>query len=406
MGKKGQFKIIEGSVNAPKGFHAGGLHCGLKKEKLDLGWIYSEVPANATAVYTTNLFQAAPIQVTRESLSIQQQLQGLIVNSGNANACTGEPGLQNAYEMRRLFAELKHIPEHYVAVASTGLIGEQLPMDKLKKGIASISVDHEDPQGENFSQAILTTDTCPKNVAVQVDIDGKLVTIAGAAKGSGMIHPNMATMLSFITTDAAIDQSALASLLKETTDISFNSITVDGDTSTNDMVLVLANGLAENNSLHSHHPDWLAFTLAFTYVCQELAKKIARDGEGATKLIEVEVQGASDQEAAQKIAKAVVSSNLVKSAVFGCDPNWGRIICAAGYSGAPLDPEQVKVRIGPFTVVEQGLPASFDREAAVNYLKQEEVEIKVFLNQGEGHAVAWGCDLTYDYVTINAMYTT
>lgn len=404
-GKEG-VQVIVGSVNTPQGFTAGGLACGLKKEKLDLGWIFSSVPANAAAVYTSNLFQAAPIHVTKASIAVEQKIQGVIVNSGNANACTGEPGLQNAYAMRQAFARLKDIKEHYVAVASTGVIGEQLPMDKIEAGIAAISSEHEDEQGENFSQAILTTDTRPKTVAVQVMIDGKKVTIAGAAKGSGMIHPNMATMLSFITTDAEVDQAALVSLLKETTDQTFNCITVDGDTSTNDMVLVLANGLAKNNPLQASHPDWASFQAGFSYVCQELAKQIARDGEGATKLIEVEVQGAKSNQDAQRIAKTIVGSSLLKSAVFGCDPNWGRIICAVGYSGAELDPNQVKVNLGPFTVVESGLPREFDRQAAVDYLKQDEIKIEVLLHHGSGKAVAWGCDLTYDYVKINAMYTT
>lgn len=406
MSGKEKMKVIEAGVNAPQGFTAGGLACGLKKDKLDLGWIYSSVPANAAAVYTTNLFQAAPILVTKESMAVEEKIQGVLVNSGNANACTGEPGLENAYRMRRAFADLKSTKEHYIAVASTGVIGEQLPMDKIEAGIAAISPEHEDEQGENFAQAILTTDTCSKKAAVELEIDGKRVIIAGVAKGSGMIHPNMATMLGFITTDAEVEQAALASLLKEATDLSFHCITVDGDTSTNDMVLVMANGLAQNHPLHAGHPEWESFKAGFVYVCQELAKQIASDGEGATKLIEVEVQGAASDREAQQIAKTIVGSSLLKSAVFGCDPNWGRIVCAIGYSGVKLDPNQVKVNLGPFTVVENGLPREFDREAAVQYLKQDEIKIEVLLAHGSGKAVAWGCDLTYDYVKINAMYTT
>lgn len=407
MFKQKQFEIlIDGSINTPKGFQSGGLFCGIKKKKLDLGWIYSDVPADAAAVYTTNLFQAAPIQVTKESIGVEKKIQAVLVNSGNANACTGKPGLQDAYQMRNDFAKVKDLSEHHVAVASTGVIGELLPMDKIKAGIASISREHEDEQGENFSHSILTTDTSTKQVAVQLEVNGKTITIAGAAKGSGMIHPNMGTMLGFITTDAAVEQVDLEYALKEVTKQTFNMITVDGDTSTNDMVIVLANGLAENNKLDREHQDWASFLEALKFVSEELAKKIARDGEGATKLIEVQVNGAPSDEAAQAIAKSIVGSSLVKSAVFGTDPNWGRIVCAVGYSGVQLDPNQVKVAIGPFTVVDNGLPSKFDKKAAVKYLEQENIHIDVHLKQGQGQAIAWGCDLTYDYVKINAMYTT
>ncbi|GGH85502.1 glutamate N-acetyltransferase/amino-acid N-acetyltransferase [Pullulanibacillus pueri] len=399
------YKVIhDGNVASAKGFSAGGLHCGLKYKNLDLGWIYSEVPANAAGVYTTNVFQAAPLQVTQESLKVENKLQSIVVNSAIANAVTGKQGLDNAYEMRHAFADHLSIADHYVAVVSTGVIGDQLPMDKVKKGIQEIAL--EQPKADHFAQAILTTDTCTKQVAVELDIDGETVTIGGVAKGSGMIHPNMATMLSFITTDAAVDQSALMELLKGTTNETFNMITVDGDTSTNDMVLVLANGQAKNNKLNADHPQWPAFVSGFHYVAETLAKKIARDGEGATKLVEVQVKGAATEVAAKEIAKAIVGSNLVKSAIYGTDANWGRIVCAVGYSGVPFSATNIKVAIGPIVVVEEGLPVPFNEEAAKNYLMKETVQIFVEFQEGEGTATAWGCDLTYDYVRINASYRT
>jgi glutamate N-acetyltransferase/amino-acid N-acetyltransferase len=398
--------LKDGNVTTPKGFHAGGLHCGIKRKRLDLGWVYSEVPAAAAGVYTTNLFQAAPLVVTQESISVEKKLQGILVNSGNANACTGEIGLQNAYEMRRLFATEIGIKEHFAAVVSTGVIGEQLPMQKIQEGITAISGHRENAQVEQFEQAIFTTDTRIKHVGVQLEIDGKVISIGGAAKGSGMIHPNMATMLGFVTTDAHISQEDLLQALKQVTNKTFNMITVDGDTSTNDMVLVLANGMAENQLLTKEHKDWDLFVQGLDIVCQDLAKKIARDGEGATKLIEVHVEGALNDEVAQAVGKSIVGSSLVKTAVFGTDPNWGRIVCAIGYSGQYLDPNQVKVALGPITVVENGLPVVFEEAEAKEYLEQENIQIFVQLNQGTGKAICWGCDLSYDYVRINASYRT
>jgi glutamate N-acetyltransferase/amino-acid N-acetyltransferase len=398
--------LKEGNITTPKGFQAGGLHCGLKRKRPDLGWIYSEVPAAAAGVYTTNLFQAAPLAVTQESIAVENKLQGILVNSGNANACTGEQGLQDAYEMRKLFSALMDIQEHYAAVVSTGVIGEHLPMQKLKAGIAAISEQRLKAEVDQFERAILTTDTSTKHVGVQLEINGKIVSIGGAAKGSGMIHPNMATMLAFITTDADIAQEELWAALKEVTNKTFNMITVDGDTSTNDMVLVLANGLAQNQQLTKGHKDWQLFVEGLELVSQELAKQIARDGEGATKLVEVHVEGALNDESAQAVGKSIIGSSLVKTAIFGTDPNWGRIVCAIGYSGELLDPNQVKVSIGPITVVDNGLPVAFDEAEAKGYLEQENVHIFVQLNQGLGKAVCWGCDLSYDYVRINASYRT
>lgn len=397
--------LEEESVTLPKGFTAGGLHCGLKRKRLDLGYILSEVPAAAAGVYTTNIFQAAPLVITQQSIAKENKLQAILVNSGNANACTGEQGLKDAAAMQSDFAKKLGIKEHLVAVTSTGVIGELLPMEKIKAGIEEIlELQYEDV--DNFEHAILTTDTDVKHIAVQITVGGKLVSIGGAAKGSGMIHPNMATMLGFVTTDANIDHQDLLFVLKEVTNQTFNMITVDGDTSTNDMVLAMANGSAENEKLTPHHPDWPLFVDGFKVVCEALAKKIARDGEGATKLIEVQVNGAGSLDAARAVGKAVISSNLVKTAIYGTDPNWGRIVCAIGYSGMPIEPNEIKVSIGSYPVFETGLPCPIDEEEVKEYLEQENVQITIELNQGDFSAAAWGCDLTYDYVKINASYRT
>ncbi|MED3562457.1 bifunctional ornithine acetyltransferase/N-acetylglutamate synthase [Bacillus xiapuensis] len=397
--------LKEEGVTLPKGFKAGGMHCGIKKENLDLGYIISETPATAAGVYTTNVFQAAPLVVTQESIAKEYKIQAVLVNSGNANSCTGEQGIKDATAMQKAFASQLGISEHLVAVTSTGVIGELLPMKKIHSGIKQI-LNKENAAEENFMQAILTTDTSVKQIAVQIQIDGKTVSIGGAAKGSGMIHPNMATMLGFITTDANIAYEDLHFALKDVTNQSFNMITVDGDTSTNDMVLVLANGLAENNQLTKNHPDWDLFVKGLKMVSEELAKKIARDGEGATKLIEVVVDGAKTQEEASIVAKSIISSSLVKTAIFGTDANWGRIVTAIGYSGVPVQPNAVKVAIGPYQVFENGLPCPFDEAEVKYYLEQETIQIYVELNQGNQSVTAWGCDLTYDYVKINGSYRT
>ncbi|ASA24476.1 bifunctional glutamate N-acetyltransferase/amino-acid acetyltransferase ArgJ [Paenibacillus donghaensis] len=404
------FSIIEGgSITTPGGFKAGGLHCGLKKtDRNDLGVILCEVPATAAAVYTTNVFQAAPLKVTRESL-VDGKLQAVIVNSGNANACTGEQGEADAYEMRAAAARELGVAEEAVAVASTGVIGELLKMDCVRSGIAGLphKLDGGAAGAEEFCQAILTTDLVKKECCVQVKVGGKLVTIAGAAKGSGMIHPNMATMLGFMTTDAVIAAEDLHGLLRQATEVTFNMITVDGDTSTNDMLVTMASGLAGNEVLGKLHPDWDAFAAAFTHVCRSLAMSIARDGEGATHLIEVQVNGAVHAEAAAAIAKTVVGSSLVKSAVFGADANWGRIIAAVGRAGVPVSPDRVDIALGEIPVLSQSRPVAFDEELALAYLqKSETITITVDLQDGSGAATAWGCDLTYDYVRINAAYRT
>ncbi|MFP7170122.1 bifunctional glutamate N-acetyltransferase/amino-acid acetyltransferase ArgJ [Terribacillus sp. 7520-G] len=403
--EQADYTVIEnGTITSPAGFQAGGVAIGIRKHnKLDLGWVSSESPAAAAGVYTLNAFRAAPLLVTEESIGFEGKLQGIVVNSGIANACTGEEGLANAYAMRKAFAEKLGIQTQHAAVASTGLIGVQLPMDKVMSGIHAIKGAGK---ADEFATAILTTDTCTKQIAVSVEIDGMPITIGGAAKGSGMIHPNMATMLAFVTTDAAIPSDTLEQLLKKTTDGSYNMITVDGDTSTNDMVLALANGKAGNKELTPSHPEWEKFSAAFQYVSQELAKKIARDGEGATKLVEVRVQNAKSEAEARKIGKAVVASSLVKAAVYGADPNWGRIITAAGYSGASFSPDKISVWLGDSVVVQNGSPVVFDEAEASKHLKQETVLITIDLQDGDGEATAWGCDLSYDYVKINASYRT
>jgi glutamate N-acetyltransferase/amino-acid N-acetyltransferase len=403
-----QFAVVEGgSVTTPQGFRAGGLHCGLKKtERHDLGVIVCEKPANAAGVYTLNQFQAAPLRVTKESIAQDGKLQVMLVNSGNANACTGQQGEDDARTMRSEAAKAFGVAVHHVGVTSTGVIGELLKMDKVTSGIAKLPERVSAAGGDDFCQAILTTDLVKKEICVRVSVNGKDVHIAGAAKGSGMIHPNMATMLGFVTTDAEIDSEHLHKLLGKVTDATFNMITVDGDTSTNDMLVAMASGLAGNDSLTPDHPDWAAFAGGMQYVCEVLAKAIARDGEGATKLIEVIVAGAKSEEAARAMAKTVIGSSLVKSACFGADANWGRIIAAIGRAGQPVNTETVDIRLGDISVLEQSRPIKFDEERAAEYLKGEFVQIYANLHMGSASATAWGCDLTYDYVRINAAYRT
>jgi len=402
------FEIVEnGSVTTPAGFRAGGLHCGLKKaERHDLGAIACDVPATAAAVYTRNRFRAAPLKVTEESIAAEGRLQVMVVNSGNANACTGEQGLRDARDMRDAAAKAFGVEPHLVGVTSTGVIGEWLPMDKVRAGIGRLPERGSVAGSDDFCQAILTTDLVKKTAAVRLSVDGRSVHIGGAAKGSGMIHPDMATMLGFITTDARIGHAELQRLLRETTDETFNMITVDGDTSTNDMVVAMASGLAGNDPLSPGHPDWPAFRAAFLHVARELAKAIARDGEGATKLIEVRVKGAASREAARVIAKTVIGSSLVKSAAFGADANWGRIIAAIGRAGVPVNTETVDIRIGPIETLRMSQPVPFSEEEALAYLKGAEHVYEIDLHMGDGEAVAWGCDLTYEYVRINAAYRT
>lgn len=398
--------LTQGGITSAKGFSATGIYAGIKKKKNDLALLYSEVPATAAGVFTTNLVRAACVEHNQQQLASFPQLQAIVVNSGNANACTGEQGEQDDLAMRQHTAKLLTLSDKQVAVASTGVIGVPLPMQQVISGIEQAVPTLSTEGGERFAEAILTTDTRKKEIALQLEIDGKTVTIGGAAKGSGMIHPNMATMLAFVTTDANISARALKGLLASVTDLTYNCITVDGDTSTNDMVLVMANGLAENQPLDENHPQWLDFVQSFTFVCEYLAKEIARDGEGATKLIEVEVENAPTQEIAIRVAKSVVGSSLVKTAVYGADANWGRILCAAGYSGAKFDIEKLTIFIGEVQVFAQGMPIKFDEELAKQQLLAEEVVLRIDMQQGNACAKAYGCDLTYDYVRINASYRT
>ena len=397
-------KLSSKNIVSPKGYTAAGIHCGIKHKKKDLAILVSEVPASVAGVFTTNAVQAAPIKVTKKVVYETKKMQAMIVNSGNANACTGKQGLEDAYEMQILAAQQLGIDSKLVGVASTGVIGEIMKMAPIQQGILTLKPDAKLENGIDFAQAIMTTDTVMKNTTYATMINGKEVIVSGAAKGSGMIEPNMATMLGFITTDANIESEYLQQALIDVTNRTFNSITVDGDTSTNDTVVVMANGLAGNEPLTPEHPEWESFFTALRLVAEDLAKAIARDGEGATKLIEVEVEGAASDEEARKIAKSVVGSPLVKTAVFGCDANWGRIIAAVGYSGASVDPEKITIKIGGATMVENGEPIKFSEEELIEILKQHEVKIYVSLEVGDGHGLAWGCDLTYDYVQINASY--
>lgn len=395
---------LDGSIVSPKGFYATGIHSGVKRKRNDLGVIYCEKPANAAAVYTLNQVYAAPIHVTKESMKVDQKLQAVIANSGNANACTGEQGMKDAFEMRQQTANKFGIAEHLVAVASTGVIGVKMPIETVSAHIKQFEVGNTEGDAQQFAEAILTTDTFTKTVCYETTIDGKTVTVAGVAKGSGMIEPNMGTMLGFITTDAVIESAELQHALNNVVNKTFNCITVDGDTSTNDTVVVMASELAGNNTLSPAHNEWDNFIEAFSKVCETLAKQIARDGEGATKLIEVNIAGSKSDEDAQKIAKAIVGSSLVKTAIYGNDANWGRILAAVGYSGAEINANTIDLSIGPIELVKQSEPCTFSESEAKAYLENENIHIDVHLNDGDGKAKAWGCDLTYDYVKINASY--
>ncbi len=396
--------VVDGSITTPKGFVADGVHAGLRYLKKDLGIIISEKPANCAAVYTSNKFQAAPLKVTQASIAQEGLIQAIIVNSACANACTGERGLNDAYQMRKWTAEQFGLQEHHVGVASTGVIGEFLPMEKIHDGLQMLSPGNEHANVEAFQTAILTTDIVMKNCCYSAVIDGKTVFMGGAAKGSGMINPNMATMLAFITTDVNIESNYLQMALKEITDTTFNQITVDGDTSTNDTVFVMANGKSENQTLTPEHPDWGVFLELLSKSCESLAKQIAKDGEGATKLIEVEVTGAMSDLDARMAAKQIVGSNLVKTAVHGEDANWGRIISAIGQSNAVINPLLVDIAIGPITMLKNSEPQAFSEEEASAYLSNKTIHIIVNLHLGTGKGKAWGCDLSYDYVKINANY--
>jgi glutamate N-acetyltransferase / amino-acid N-acetyltransferase len=389
---------------------AAGIPCGIRKSgKKDLCLIYSEVRAVAAAVFTTNKIKGAPLLVCMENIK-SDNTQAIIVNSGNANACTGEEGINNAKIMAQRVADTLGLNFEEVMVQSTGVIGEQLPMDNILTGINIAADKLSYSGGVDAAQAILTTDTCTKTIAVEVEIDGKPVIISGMAKGSGMIHPNMATMLSYVITNANISKNMLDSVLKESVNNTYNMISVDGDTSTNDMVIALANASAENKIIDTKNQDYEKFKEAFNFVNTELAKMIAKDGEGATKLLEVKVNNAKTLEDAKKAAMAIISSNLTKCAIFGSDANWGRIMCALGYANVNFDAERVDIffesEAGIIQVVKTGWGLKFDEDDAKKILLKDYIKVIVDLNNGNENAVAWGCDLTYDYVRINGSYRT
>jgi glutamate N-acetyltransferase/amino-acid acetyltransferase len=396
-------KIIDGTIASPLGFSADGLHAGFKKKKLDFGWIVSEVPASVAGVYTTNKVIAAPLLVTKASIQKSQKLQAIVVNSGVANSCTGQQGLDAAYDMQRLTAQKLKIKPDLVGLASTGVIGEQLPMDALKNGLSQILVSGK---SEDFAEAILTTDTCTKTCVVTEEFGSDLVTMAGVAKGSGMIHPNMATMLAFITCDANISSATLQAALSQHVETTFNQITVDGDTSTNDMVLVMANGCRQNEEILPDTEEFEKFSKMLRYLMADLAKKIAKDGEGATKLIEVNVRHAKDEQSGRMIAKSVVGSSLVKTAIFGQDPNWGRILAAIGYARADVSVDNIDIWIEGIPVMQASSPVAFDTEETSDAMAGELLTLTIDLHDGDAEAQAWGCDLSYDYVKINALYRT
>ncbi len=390
------------SIAAPKGFHADGQHVGLKHKAKDLGWLISDVPAAVAGVFTTNQVQAAPVQVTKQTIQ-NGQLQAIIVNSGNANAVTGEIGVTHSKRMQTTTADKLGIDPNLVGVASTGVIGQILPIATVTAGIHQLQPDGD---ALGFAHAIMTTDTNEKAVTIQGTIAGKRITMSGVAKGSGMIHPNMATMLGFITTDAHITSDLLQQALSEDVETSFNQITIDGDTSTNDMVLVMANGQAGNSLIAQNDAAYAQFKAMLHHVTTALAIAIASDGEGATKLITVTVSHAPSATAARLIAKKVVGSSLVKTAMFGKDPNWGRIIAAIGAAETAITPETIAISINGYSVMQAGAPVDFDQAALAAALEGPHITIQIDMNNGAATGQAWGSDLTYDYVKINALYTT
>ena len=402
---KKDFQVIKEGIAFPKGIKAAGVKCGIRFNKKDLALIYSEKVADAWGTFTTNKFKAAPLVVTEKNLSLSGgKLQAVLINSGVANACTGEKGLKDAWEMADYVSQGLKINKEYVAVTSTGKIGEFLPLDKIKAGVEKAISCLDYAGGEEAAEAILTTDTKKKEIAVCFKLGEQEVKIGGMAKGSGMIHPNMATMLGFITSDISIKGELLQEALKQVVEKTFNMISVDGDTSTNDMVLLIANGLAGNKLIDKKGVDYYKFLNALQYVTEYLAKCIAKDGEGATKMIEVEVKNALSFAEAKKVAKAVINSPLVKTAIFGKDPNWGRILAAVGYSGAEIDPDKVDLYLKE-KIVGNGQPLEFSRQEIHKYLESsDEIKIIIDLKMGKDSATAWGCDLTYDYVKINTKY--
>lgn len=403
---------IEGGVTAPKGFLACGLRAGIKagKTNRDMAMLYSEKPAAVAGTFTLNAVKAAPVRWDKKLVETRKQAQAVVINTGIANACTGDEGYANTKRMAKETGKVLGVLPETVLVCSTGVIGKQLDMDIISKGIAAFSGELKGTKeaGSQAAEAILTTDTHKKEIAVEFEIGGKTITMGGMCKGSGMIHPNMGTMLGFVTTDLSISRDLLVKALKNNIKNTFNMVSVDGDTSTNDTVLLLANGMAENDMLTEENEDYAVFCEALRIVNTYLAKQIAGDGEGATRLIETVVVNAQDKEQAAVLAKSITTSNLTKAAVFGRDANWGRILCAMGYSGAQFDPDKVDITIssekGTVKLVENGLATDYDEAFATEVLSPEQVNILADVKMGEATATAWGCDLTYDYVKINADY--
>ena len=402
---------IMGGVCAAKGFKATSCEANIKyKDRTDMAMVYSEVPCECAGTFTTNVVKAACVVWDKKIVESGKSMQAVVVNSGIANACTGKEGFDACEATAKAVEANLSIPFDTVAVASTGVIGAQLPVEKLVAGVEKMSktLDGSIEAGTAASKAIMTTDTVNKEIAVQFMVGDKTVTLGGMSKGSGMIHPNMCTMLAFLTTDISMDKNLMQEALSEVVNDTFNMITVDGDTSTNDTLLLMANGLADNEKITSKNEGYENFKAALFYICEFLAKKMAADGEGATKLFEAKVVNAKSKEDAKTLSRAIVASNLSKAAIYGCDANFGRFLCAMGYSGAEFDQNDVELFFesseGRLQVFDKGTPIVFDEDLAVKILSAPEVTIFVDMHEGEADATAWGCDLTYDYVKINADY--
>ena len=402
---------ITGGVTAAKGFQAAATAAGIKyQDRMDMAMIVSEAPAAAAGTFTTNVVQAAPVKWDKKIVAEEAFAQAVVINAGIANACTGAEGLEYCKRTAEAVETCLQIPAKQVLVASTGVIGMQLPMEKLARGVETMAqgLEHSPANGHQAACAIMTTDTKPKEAAAVFEVDGKTVTVGGMCKGSGMIHPNMCTMLSFVTTDLNISKELLQEALKSDIQDTYNMISVDGDTSTNDTVLLLANGMAGNQNIVKKDENYQKFLQALHDVNETLAKKMAGDGEGATALFETKVIHADTKEHAKILAKSVICSSLTKAAIFGHDANWGRILCALGYSGVDFDPEAIELffqsRSGKILIYQNGIAADYSEEEAAEILSDQEVTVLVDMKMGEEEAAAWGCDLTYDYVKINADY--
>lgn len=402
------WQIVEGGITAPQGFMASGIAAGIKKKGLDLAVVFSSQPASAAGVFTLNRVQAAPVVLSRENLKLSRgRARAILINSGCANACTGDQGMKDAQLSTGCLASHLNVDPKEVLVASTGVIGAFLPVPKMLKGIASAASALNSKGGTAAMRAIMTTDTREKTIAVEGRIGGKSVRIGGMAKGSGMIHPNMATMLGVITTDLQISSRELNKILHRVTERTFNCLTVDGDTSTNDTVFILANGASKAGASSSRALDSRCsafFEKGLTLVCEALAKSIARDGEGATKFVEIQVQGAADFESARKVAKTIAHSPLVKTALYGEELNWGRILCAVGYSQVPFDPDSVTLSLNGIPIFRNGSPVSSTRARAEKAIKEHDLQIEVDLAGGKASARVWTCDFSHEYVNINASY--